>query len=140
MELQEYMNEPDALVIAVLLCDFEAAKLLIKKGANINAKDEMGNTPLIMAIEEGWAGTHWVELLLENGADVNLPDDDGDSPLDLAKYRNREDIVAVFLGYGATAKEVPSEKEIRDDLICDGFESANAVKRLMSEITKKKTL
>ena len=81
MDRSEYFEEPDALVTAVLLCDFEAAQLLVKKGAYVNAKDEMGNTPLIMAIEEDWAGTHWVEFLLKNGADVNQPDDDGDSPL-----------------------------------------------------------
>ena len=140
MELSEYFNEPDALVTAVLLCDFEAAKLLIKKGADINAKDEMGNTPLIMAIEEDWAGTHWVELLLKKGADVNQPDDDGDSPLDVAKYRKREDIISVLLSCGATAKDGPSEKEIRDDQIYDAFESANAVKRLLHEIKSKKKL
>ena len=140
MDRSEYFDEPDALVTAVQECDFEAAKLLVKKGVDVNAKDEMGRTPLITAIEEDWAGTHWVELLLENGADVNQADEDGDSPLDIAKYGSREDIASVLLRFGGIGKEGPSAKEILDDKIYGAFESANALKMLTSEIEKKKKL
>jgi ankyrin repeat protein len=137
MDRSEYFDEPDALVTAVLLCDFEAAVSLVEQGVDVNAKDKMGNTALIIAIEEDWAGTHWVEFLLKNGADVNQPDDDGDSPLDVAKYRKRRDIASVLVRYGGIGREGPSRKEMRDDQIYDAFESANAVKRLISEIERK---
>lgn len=137
MDRSEYFHEPDALVTAVLLCDIEAARELISKGADINAKDDMGTSALIMSIEEDWYGTEWIELLLKSGANANQPDDDGDTPLDIAKYKGREDIVAVLLDHGGKGKVGPSAKEIRDDQVHDAFQNANAVKKLVSEMKKK---
>ena len=138
MDRSEYFDEPDALVTAVLFSDFEAAQLLVAKGVDINAKNEMGDTALIMAIEEDWVGTRWIEFLLENGANVNLTDTEGDTPLDIAKYQKREDICTILLGHGAIGKDEPSAKEVRDDQVYDAFQHANAVKNLNSLINKKK--
>ena len=138
MNRSEYFDEPDALVTAVLFSDFEAAQLLVAKGIDINAKNEMGDTALIMAIEEDWVGTRWIEFLLENGANVNLTDTEGDTPLDIAKYQKREDICTILLGYGAIGKDEPSANEVRDDQVYDAFQHANAVKNLNSLINKKK--
>ena len=134
----EYFDEKDAIVTAVLLGDFEAAELLVKRGADINAQDDIGRTAVMMAIEEDWAGTAWVEFLIEHKADVNLLDNDGDSALDLAKHHRRNDIVDLLLANGAKGKDGPSAKELRDDSIYAAFEQADAVKRLISEIEKKK--
>ena len=134
----EYFEEADAIVTAVLLGDFDAAELLVKRGVNINAQDEIGRTAIVMAIEEDWAGTAWVEFLIENGANVNALDNDGDSALDIAKYRQRNDIVELLLENGAKGKDGASAKELRDDSIYAAFEQADAVKRLVAEIEKKK--
>ena len=138
IERTEYFEEADAIVTAVLLGNFEAIELLVKHGANINAQDEIGRTALMMAIEEDWAGTAWVEFLLENGADVNALDNDGDSALDIAKYHRRDDIVELLLANSARGKDGPSAKELRDDSIYTAFEQADAVKRLVAEIEKKR--
>lgn len=138
MERTEYFEDPDAIVTAALLGDFDAAELLVKRGIDINAQDEIGRTAIMAAIEEGWAGTAWVEFLIENGADVNILDKDGDSALDIAKYRRRNDIVELLLANGATGKDGASGKELRDDSIYAAFEQADVVKRLVSEIEKKK--
>lgn len=134
----DYFAEKDAIVTAVLLGDFEAAELLVKRGIDMNAQDDIGRTAVIMAIEEDWAGTAWVEFLIETGADLNIFDCDGDSALDIAKYRKRADIVELLLANGAKGKDGPSEKELRDDSIYAAFEQADVVKRLVSEIEKKK--
>ncbi len=96
-ERTDYFEEKDAVVTAVLLGDFAAAELLVKRGIDIDAQDYIGRTAVIMAIEEDWAGTAWVEFLIENGADVNILDCDGDSALDIAKYRGRTNIVSCCL-------------------------------------------
>ncbi len=139
-ERTDYFDEKDAIVTAVLLGDFSATEFLVKRGADINAQDEIGRTAVIMAIEEDWAGTAWVEYLLENGADIHILDKDGDSALDIAKYRRRTDIVEFLLAHGAKGKDGPSSKELCDDSIYAAFDQANAVKRLASEIEKKTTL
>ena len=45
-------------------------KLLIEHGANINAKDKMGRTPLYCALERG-NDIEMVKFFVENGADVH---------------------------------------------------------------------
>ncbi len=49
-------------------------KLLVAKGADINAKDYNGTTPLH---EAAWSGhKDVVELLVDNGANVSAKDDE----------------------------------------------------------------
>ena len=61
----------------------EAAKLLIEKGAEVNARNRDGTTSLHSAAFLGRIGT--VKLLLENGADTTLRSNDGSTPTDVAR-------------------------------------------------------
>jgi uncharacterized protein len=58
---------------------FAIARLLLRKGANIEARDQDGNTPLISAAGNG--ETAVVKLLLENGADAEATDSAGRTAL-----------------------------------------------------------
>ncbi len=66
--------------------DLELAKSLLKDGADINAKDGSGWTPIMRAI----AANHdkMVELLIEKGADVNATSF-GWTPMTLAEFEER---------------------------------------------------
>ncbi len=134
----DYFDEPDALVTAALLGDLEAAETLIKRGASVNTKDERGRTALMVAIEEGWAGTAWTEFLISSGAEPNLLDADGDSALDLARFHRRSDVADVLLASGARGKDGPSAKELIEDSVYRAFEQASTVKRFVAQIEKKK--
>ena len=56
--------------------DAEQLQRLIDNGANINARDKMGKTPLMKLAQSG-KDTSQLECLIRNGADVNLLDHDG---------------------------------------------------------------
>ena len=64
---------------AVLSSDIYQARTLIKSGADVNERDDAGQTPLIWAVFRG--DPAMAKLLLEKGADVNLCSTLGDSPL-----------------------------------------------------------
>jgi ankyrin repeat protein len=50
----------------------EVVRVLVRHGANVNARDQDGNTPLCTAITEHIEGVkEVVKLLIECGADVN---------------------------------------------------------------------
>jgi ankyrin repeat protein len=50
-------------------------RFLLKMGADVNAKNDWGETPLICAVDSGNIAA--ARLLIENGADVNVKDKQG---------------------------------------------------------------
>lgn len=86
----------------------EMVKLLLSKGADLNAKDKLGRTALMQAIFHGsLSGNNQktinleiVKLLLENGADVNAKTNGGNTPLMEAVGRGTE-LLGVLLDRGA---------------------------------------
>ena len=60
----------------------ETAELLIAEGADVNAKSRSGHTSLHLAAIGGQKEI--AELLIAAGADVNAKDEDGGTPLDTA--------------------------------------------------------
>jgi hypothetical protein len=77
----------ESLWEAAMFGEIEPAKQAIADGADVNAKNENGWTPLhfavVAALDSG--DNKVIELLIANGADVNAKDDRGLTPLDLVK-------------------------------------------------------
>jgi ankyrin repeat protein len=83
---------------ATLVNNPDAVKTLLDHAANANAKDNnVGDTPLIMAVAKGYEGV--VKLLLENGANVNLADNQG-TPLAWAMRTGHADIADLIRKHG----------------------------------------
>ncbi len=61
-------------------------RLLLAKGADVNVKDNAGETPLHSAAMNGSVDV--TTLLLANGADVNAKDNQGRTPLEMTKGRS----------------------------------------------------
>ena len=79
------------------------AKLLLTKGADVNAKDNSGETALMLAASGTAAGNaDCVKLLLSKGADVNATDQDGETALMQASKG------ASIMGGGATIPALAS--------------------------------
>ncbi|XP_020291567.1 uncharacterized protein LOC109858571 [Pseudomyrmex gracilis] len=79
--------------------EIEMAELLLNRGANVNASDESGVTPLCLAVKKGHVDV--VKMLIDRGANVNTKTRDGTTPLHYAiKYKNRK-IAELLLNHRA---------------------------------------
>ncbi|MEZ5424920.1 MAG: ankyrin repeat domain-containing protein [Pyrinomonadaceae bacterium] len=92
-----------ALTFAIQHDEAPIIKLLIEK-ADINLRDDLGNSPLHLALKEN--KDQIFDLLLEKGADVNLPGRASEKTNDqtalyLAVARNDADLVRRLLERGA---------------------------------------
>ena len=94
-----YYIEKDALVTAAFLEDVKFFEQLVADGADLNCQDEIGQTPLHAAAEQG--RTKLVRRLLNLGAQPNVRDFDGDTPLDVASFREHTEIVVLLESSGA---------------------------------------
>jgi ankyrin repeat protein len=77
---------------------------LLKRGADVNAKERRGQTALMWAAADGHAEV--VDLLIKAGADFRTPlTGSGFTPLDFAAREGRPEVVRVLLKAGADVNE-----------------------------------
>ena len=81
----------------------DIVKLLIDNGAQLDIRNGMGQTPLILATGHAYEGTcnAKVKLLLDAGALVNKADEDGYTPLMWTAIRGFPDITLTLINGGA---------------------------------------
>ncbi|MET3290561.1 ankyrin repeat domain-containing protein [Brevibacillus fluminis] len=77
-------------------------KDLLERGADINARDAAGRTPVLLAAHGSHIET--IHFLIEAGADVNLRDDRNDNPLLHAAAAGKLAIVKLLLDAGADTR------------------------------------
>ena len=78
----------------------ESVRYLVEHGADLEAKDEKGDTPLLIAIRQG---NHKLAKHLVNfGADVTVTDSNGQTALQIAKSLDLSDIALLLRRNGAT--------------------------------------
>jgi acetyl esterase/lipase len=78
----------------------DVAEMLIAKGADVNAKNEAGYTQLHLAARGG--NKERAELFIAKGADVNARDKKGHTPLWYAQKQGHTEIVELLHKNGAT--------------------------------------
>jgi ankyrin repeat protein len=135
------VNDRDNADVTVLMKvieddnDIEAVKLLVEKGADINAEhcdgwapvdfagrnkyDEIvkflydnGDTTLLKLVQEDDYTLHDIKYVLNKGAKINVKDKDGNTPLSTVLKMNHYEIASFLIENGATINQGNFNKEI----------------------------
>lgn len=87
----------------------EMAKVLLDAGANVNAQDERGISPLMAAVTNDRRGIEMVRMLLQAGANVKATDVYGQTATDWARKTGDQEVIQLLQGAGGAAvAEVPA--------------------------------
>ena len=81
----------------------KAARALLEAGANVNARDRVGVTPLMRAVMKGSAETvkTFLDFKPDLGAQTTDPEAPGSTALMFAVYKNNPEVVKLLLDAGA---------------------------------------
>ena len=87
------------LFTAAWFGDVAKAELLLRHGARVNARSNIGETPLHAAVRH--SSTNVIGVLLAAGADTKLKDRDGVTPFEMARRLNLDEAVAdIYIRHG----------------------------------------
>ena len=98
--LQTYQKKyPTPIFKAVSSCHINIVKLLLEHGADIDIKNDDGETVLHLAVKQN--SIKLTTLLISNRVHVTAKCNDGYSALDHAAWNNNSDIISILLRVGA---------------------------------------
>ena len=103
--------------------DIQAVKQHLVDGADVNAKDDDGWTPLLDAATFGHKEI--VELLITKGADVNAKTEEGETPLHTAVSNDHKEIIELLIKEGADVNAVAMDDVFSDQTPLDAANKYN---------------
>lgn len=92
-----------AFRMALLAGAVETVRLHLRSGGDINAADDKGRSPLMLAASKGRLDL--CQLLLEEGADIGTRDHAGNDALVVARSRGHADVATLLGGAAAADRE-----------------------------------
>jgi len=117
----------------------KTAQVLLDHGANADAENDEGETPLNLVSQGGYGSQDGIDiarLLLERGVDVNARKKNKTTPLHSAAFNGCFEIAQVLLDHGANVDAEDDEGETPLSLVSrGGYDSKNQVRiaRLLLE-------
>ena len=90
------------LIFASSLGPVDLVKALLDAGANINAQESRGMTPLMYAVTTDHGDVEIAKLLIARGANVNLKSTAGETAADWARKSGSAPLISLLQGAGGT--------------------------------------
>ncbi len=113
--------------------NYDSVKILISQGVDVNAKNDDGLTPLMLACYTDTKG-NIVKLLIDKGADVNTKDNDGETPLLYACANDTTgNIVKLLIDNGADVNAKDNDGDTPLMFACYKDTKGNIVKLLLDK-------
>lgn len=105
-----YKGKGTPLIYASMHGDIEMVKFLISKGADVNAKNEDGYTPLMLVADDEngqpiYNKVKIIELLLAKGAMLNQKNERDETAISMAEETGQTDVVKALKGQKVLVKE-----------------------------------
>lgn len=105
-KISQIKDNETLLTAAAVRGDFDSVKFPLQNGADVNAKNIMGNTAISCVFQSSKSPRtvmEIVKLLLASGADMNTRNDRWETPLLIATQKNFEEVVELLLDHGCEA-------------------------------------
>ena len=139
INLQDNPNQDTPLHIAVKKNNLELVKYLVEKGANVNAQDKQGNTPLQLAVLCGYKEI--VDFFIQQkSVDIYIKNEKGQSAVDMSNRFGTDKSIRESVKERDENNKIEIE-EIREQIINkqkkDEEERSNA-KKTVAEQTKER--
>ena len=100
-----YDHSETPLIAAIDNKQWEIAKRLIQKGANVNLKDASNNSPLSKAILRYEGNTELLHLLMAHGSDPQQDLLNGYTPMDLARSMKLSTLIQTLIKKTQTSQD-----------------------------------
>lgn len=107
-----FQNQP--LSMALLWNHHDVARLLIERGANVNARAPFpagGETSLVMSAYDDTRDPAIARMLVERGADINSANDKGETALTFALKRGTDSPLVAFLREAGAKDSAPQRRK-----------------------------
>ena len=101
-----------ALLALAVFSNYDEIKLMLDHGADVNARDDSGRTPLMFAANCDCQPVNTVQLLIEHGADINAKNLSGMTALDAARLHGNTQMIDFLIKSGAKG-EAPAQPALQ---------------------------
>ncbi|XP_022782972.1 serine/threonine-protein phosphatase 6 regulatory ankyrin repeat subunit A-like [Stylophora pistillata] len=102
VNLVKVEDDKTPLISALSKREYLSIPRLLEKGADVNARDERGDTALSILLQSAAPirAMELVKLLMEYGADINIKNGRSETPLQIACSANLDKVAELFLELG----------------------------------------